>query len=57
MQTMSLIDALTLVHSTLQECTVPLRDAVKAGGAMNLLNDCIGMLRQSAATEKEDEQC
>lgn len=56
MQTMTIIEALTLVHNTLKECTIPLRDAAKAGGAMELLEKCITTMKNEANAAKEDQQ-
>lgn len=53
---MTITEALTTVHATLQECTIPMRDADKASAALHLLAECISALRTPSFTSnKKDE--
>lgn len=45
------IDLLTTAYATLQECAIPMRDASKAGAAMNLLAECIVALKNQTKEE------
>lgn len=55
MQSMTVIEALNLVHTTLQELSIPMRDAGKASAAMNLLAECIAALKVPADKKEESK--
>ena len=56
MQSMTVIEALNLVYTTLQECSVPIRDAGRANSAMNLLAECIAALKKTIPDNKEESK-
>lgn len=55
MQSMTVIEVLNLVYTTLQECSIPIRDAGRASAAMNLLAECIDALKVPADKKEESK--
>lgn len=53
MQKTTPLDLLTTAYATLQDCTVPMREASKVGAALNLLAECIVVLKQQPQKEAE----
>lgn len=53
MQKTTPLDLLTTAYATLQDCTVPMREATKAGAALNLLAECIVALKNPPKEEAE----
>lgn len=53
MQKTTPLDLLTTAYATLQDCTVPMREASKVGAALNLLAECIVAMKNPPKEESK----
>jgi len=53
---MTVCEVLARAHALLQDCSIPMKDAVAAGEAMNLIVFSIAALQNATKEEKEEQK-